>query len=494
MKISPTALQRYELIAGLEIHVQLKTASKIFATDANRFGDAPNTNISIITLAHPGTLPMLNKAVVEMAIKMGFACHCDISRYNLFDRKNYFYPDLPKGYQITQEKTPICKGGYVNIKVRHPNENSWFFKRIRLNRIHLEEDAGKSIHPPEASYSLLDFNRAGAPLIEIVTQPDIRHAEEAAACLNAIRRLVRYLGISDGNMEEGSMRCDANVSVRLKGDPKLGQKVEIKNMNSMRNVQRAIEYEFTRQVSLLEKGEIITRETRLFDADRGTTFPMRTKEELNDYRYFPEPDLAPFIVTEEDLRRIRAQMPALPEELTEKFQQLYQLPSYDAAVLTEDYEMAVFFQQVCQLTTHYKAVSNWLMGPIKSYLNETGRTASQIPLTAEQLAEIVELTEAGKLSFSVASKELLSALVDRPQLSAKEVAERLNLIQTSDNEQLMPYIQAVVNKFPQQVAAYRKGKKNLLAMFMGEIMKTAPIKIDPRKVSELLRQTLESSS
>ncbi|MCS7018219.1 MAG: Asp-tRNA(Asn)/Glu-tRNA(Gln) amidotransferase subunit GatB [Cytophagales bacterium] len=492
MSISETVLSQYELVVGLEVHVQLSSQSKIFAADANRFGDAPNTNVSVITLGHPGTLPMLNAAVVEMAIKMGLACHCDISRYNIFDRKNYFYPDLPKGFQITQEKTPICKGGYLDIRVRKGNSKNYWIKRIRLNRIHLEEDAGKSVHPPDADYTQIDLNRAGAPLIEMVTEPDIRQPEEAAAYLATIRRLVRYLGICDGNMEEGSMRCDANVSVRKKGNIRLGQKVEIKNMNSMRNVQRAIEYEFVRQVTLLEQGESIQAETRLFDVASGRTFAMRTKETLNDYRYFPEPDLAPFVVTDADLARIQAAMPQLPEALMERFQQQYQLPEYDAAVLTEERETALFFEQVCQLTKHYKAVSNWLMGPIKSYLNENGKTADAMPLTPSQLAEVVALTESGAISFSVAAKELLAALAYCPEAQVKEVARNLNLIQESNTDVLLPLIEGIVAKFPQEAAAYKKGKKKLIGMFMGEVMKAAPVKIDPKKADELLRQVLES--
>ncbi len=490
--VSEAILSQYELVVGLEVHAQLSAQSKIFAADANRFGDAPNTNVSVITLGHPGTLPMLNEAVVEMAIKMGLACHCEISRYNIFDRKNYFYPDLPKGFQTTQDKTPICKGGYLDVKARKGNSKDYWVKRIRLNRIHLEEDAGKSIHPADADYTLIDLNRAGTPLIEIVTEPDIRQPEEAAAYLAVVRRIVRYLGICDGNMEEGSMRCDANVSVRKKGDTKLGQKVEIKNMNSMRNVQRAIEYEFVRQVQVLESGAKITSETRLFDVNSGRTFAMRTKEELNDYRYFPEPDLAPFVVTDEDLSRIRAAMPELPEQLVEKFQQVYQLPEYDSVVLTDEREMAVYFEQVCALTKHYKAVSNWLMGPVKSYLNETGKTAAEMPLTVRQLADAVELTEQGALSFSVASKELFAALVNQPEAVAEATARRLNLLQESNTDTLLPFIREIVAKFPNEAAAYRKGKKNLLGMFMGEVMKASSVKIDPKKAGELLRQVLES--
>ncbi|MEM1137853.1 MAG: Asp-tRNA(Asn)/Glu-tRNA(Gln) amidotransferase subunit GatB, partial [Bacteroidota bacterium] len=303
-------IDTYELVVGLEIHAQLNTNTKAFSSDKNAYGEDPNVNISIITLAHPGTLPKSNSLAVEHAIKIGLACNCEISKYNIYDRKNYFYPDLPKGFQITQDKAPICIGGYVDVINNHKEKS-----RIRLNRIHMEEDAGKSIHLEGAAFTMVDLNRAGVPLVEIVTEPDIRYAEEAIHVMEQVRRLVRYLEISDGNMEEGSLRCDANVSVRKKGDRTLGRKVEVKNMNSMRNVQKAIEHERLRQIALLEAGETIISETRTFNPDNGKTYSMRTKEELNDYRYFPEPDLPPIIISEEKLENIRAAMPVLPQAL-----------------------------------------------------------------------------------------------------------------------------------------------------------------------------------
>lgn len=346
-------LEKYELVVGLEVHAQLLTNSKVFSSDSIIFGQEPNTNISVVTLAHPGTLPKLNRKVVELAIKMGLACGCAISRYNIFDRKNYFYPDLPKGYQITQDKTPICIGGYVAVKTKDGN-----VRNIPLNRIHIEEDAGKSIHLEGGTETLIDLNRAGTALIEIVSEPDLRTSEEAAVYMTEVRRLVRYLEICDGNMEEGSMRCDANVSVRLKGETQLGKKVEVKNMNSIRNVQRAIDHEFVRQITLIENGKTILSETRTFDADTGLTHSMRAKEEMNDYRYFPEPDLAPFVVSEEFLANIKAQMPPLPAELFDKFTKQYGLPDYDAGVLTDEKNIALYFEEICSKTTNYKAASN----------------------------------------------------------------------------------------------------------------------------------------
>ena len=341
--------EKYVAVIGLEVHAQLSTKSKIFNGDSSVFGSSPNTNVDVISLAHPGTLPRLNKKVVEFAVKMGLACDCEISRITIFDRKNYFYPDLPKGYQITQDRAPICKGGFVEIK------SAGAPKKIALNRIHMEEDAGKSLHLDNESDSLIDLNRAGTPLIEIVTQPDIRSSEDAGALLTEVRKLVRYLDICDGNMEEGSLRCDANVSVMLVDAKEFGKKVEIKNMNSIKNVQRAIEVEIERQIREIEKGNSIISETRTFDVTTGKSFAMRTKEELNDYRYFPDPDLSPVIISDEWLAAIKATMPALPKELFEKFVSRYALSDYDAQVLTDSKDVAVYFDKVCAFTTNYKA-------------------------------------------------------------------------------------------------------------------------------------------
>ncbi len=496
-KLSPTILGQYELVVGLEVHCQLLTKSKIFSADPSSFGDAPNTNISVITLAHPGTLPKFNQQAAELAIRMGLACGCDISRYNVFDRKNYFYPDLPKGFQTTQDKTPICLGGQVAVRFKHPETKLLVEGLVRLNRIHLEEDAGKSIHLDGAPETLIDLNRAGTALIEIVTDPVIRHAEEAGAYLAEVRRLVRYLGVCDGNMEEGSMRCDANVSVRRRGDAQLGRKVEVKNMNSIRNVQRAIEHEFIRQVGLLEAGSPIISETRLFNADTGLTFPMRTKEELNDYRYFPEPDLPPFVVSEELLASLRASQPPLPQELEAKFVAEYGLPDYDAGVLTDDKETALYYEQVVAPwvggpAAPLKAASNWLMGPIRSYLNEQGLDMAAFPLAPEKLRELIGLVEQGKLSFSTATKELLPAVLARPDQPALVLAAELHLLHDSSEDSIAPLIREVLAKYPTEVLAYKKGKKNLLGMFMGEVMKASKGKIDPKKANDLVRVALEA--
>lgn len=473
----------YQPSIGLEVHIQLATKSKLFAGDSTAYGQPPNTNISVITLAHPGILPKLNKQAVEFAIRMGLACGCEISRYCIFDRKNYFYPDLPKGFQTTQDRTPICLGGEVTVQVGDKE------KSIILNRIHLEEDAGKSIHDENSDESLIDLNRAGVPLIELVTEPSIHSAEEAMAFLTEIRRMVRYLEICDGNMEEGSLRCDANISVRQSSDSHLGKKVEIKNMNSIRNVGRAIDFEIDRQIKLLKDGEEVISETRLFNADKGTTLSMRTKEELNDYRYFPEPDLSPFEVSEEWLSEIQQAMPATPRMMRERFTNDYGLSAYDAGVLTDTKEVANFFEEVCSKTKNYKAVANWLMGPIKSIINEQKEDEIVIPITPGQLAQLVDAIEEEKLNFSLGSKQVLPYLISNPQKSVAESISDLGLDSSQDD--VSDVILEVLDAFPDKVKAYQSGKKNLMGMFMGEVMKKTNGTADPKKTNELLRDALE---
>lgn len=476
---------KYIAVIGLEVHAQLLTKSKIFNGDSSVFGSAPNTNIDVISLAHPGTLPRLNKRVVELAVKMGLACHSEISKLTIFDRKNYFYPDLPKGYQITQDRAPICKGGYVIIRTKDGE------KSIALNRIHMEEDAGKSIHLENESDTLIDLNRAGTPLIEIVTQPDLRSSDEAYALLTEIRKLVRYLEICDGNMEEGSLRCDANISVMLAGATEYGKKVEVKNMNSIRNVQRAIDHEIDRQIREIEKGNSIISETRTFEAATGKTFGMRTKEELNDYRYFPDPDLSPVVVSNELLNSIKASMPALPHDLFNKFTNQYQLPEYDAQVLTDSKDVAQYFEQVCLHTTNFKAASNWVMGPVKSYLNEFNLAADEFPVQAQKMADLIALIDAGKVSYTVASQRLFPEVLKNPNRSALEVAQQLNLILDSSQDSLMPIIDEVIKEFPLKVEEYQNGKKGIISMFMGEVMKRSKGKADPKVANELLTQKLK---
>ena len=478
---------KYQPIIGLEVHAQLLTESKAFTADTTEYGSLPNTNISAITLGHPGTLPRMNKKAVDYAIKMGLATNCDITRQNIFARKNYFYPDLPKGYQITQDKTPICTQGYVAIQVSDGQE-----KKVGITRIHMEEDAGKSMHLAGETETLVDFNRAGVPLIEIVSEPDIHNSDEAYAYLVEIKKLVRYLDICDGNMEEGSLRCDANVSVMLKGAEKFGTKVEVKNMNSFRNVQRAIDHEIERQIAMLEAGETIESETRGFDANTGTTSGQRSKETMNDYRYFPEPDLTPLKISEEWLSRIKAEMPSLPHELYARFTQEYGLPEYDANVLTDTKEIAEYLDALCQCTSNYKAASNWMMGPVKSYLNELALPISEFPLQPQQIAELIALVDDNKVNYSAASRNIFQFLIVNPGKTALASAEELNLIQESDDDALQSFIDQVLQNNPKKVAEYKAGKTSLVGMFMGEIMKLTKGKADPKTTNKLLQEKLKA--
>ena len=481
-------LTEYTAVIGLEVHAQLSLQRKLFAPEAAIYGALPNTQVSPVTLAHPGTLPRINRQAVAYAIKMGLACHSKITRENIFARKNYFYPDLPKGYQITQDKTPICQEGYITIDTQDGQE-----KNITLQRIHLEEDAGKSVHGLVAGETLLDFNRAGVALIEIVTKPDLRTSAEAYSLLAEIRKLVRYLDICDGNMEEGSLRCDANISVMRKDATTFGQRVEVKNMNSIRHVQLAIEYEIDRQIAVLEGGGTVVAETRSYNAAQHTTTSLRRKEALNDYRYFPEPDLLPLVVSEEWIKQLQQTMPLLPRACFKKFTTTYQLPAYAAAVLTADRDIALFFEELCQLIPYYKAAANWIMGPVKASLNESTLSIKEFPLQPTVLTELIALVEQGQLSFSVASQKLYPALLDQPHQSPLALAQALNLLQESDEGKIQTLVKEVMAAYPDKVAAYRKGKKGLLGMLMGEVMKKSQGKVAPQVASNLLRQRLESA-
>lgn len=476
----------YEIVIGLEVHAQLLTKSKLFCGDSIAYGAPPNTQVSPITLGHPGTLPKMNKKAIEHAIRMGLACHCEIERSNYFARKNYFYPDLPKGYQISQHTTPICKGGHITI--RSGSEK----KAIRLNRIHLEEDAGKSLHDVDELNTCIDYNRAGTPLIEIVSEPDLRSAEETVTYLTELRKLVRYLDVCDGNMEEGSLRCDVNISVRRKGEQRLGTKVEIKNLNSIRNAKRAVEAETARLISLMEKGEPILQQTRSFDADNGTTFSIRDKEDADDYRYFADPDLTPFQLDESFIASIKENLPVLQEDRVQKYTTEWNLPEYDARVLTEEKELADYFEHLTTHTSLYKAAANWILGPVKSWLNEQNKPITDFPILAEQLAGLIKLTDEGKLSFTVASGRLFSYLLDNPQADPLVTAEQQNLLQQSDAGALEPIIDEVLLKFKDKVGEYKKGKKGVLALFVGEVMKRSKGKADPKVTNEIILEKLRT--
>ena len=492
--IKMAAKQGYETVIGLEVHARLLTRSKLFCGDSSVFGDDPNTNISPITLAHPGTLPKMNKEAIGFAVKLGLACHSEIEKQNYFARKNYFYPDLPKGYQVSQHTTPICRGGYVAIKTATGEKN------VQLNRIHMEEDAGKSLHDVFADETALDYNRAGVPLLEIVTEPDLRSGDEAYAYLTELRKLVRYLEICDGNMEEGSLRCDANISVRKIGDDKLGTRVEVKNLNSIRNVKTAIEYEANRLIVLLKNGETIQQQTRSFDAANGTTFSIRDKEDAEDYRYFPEPDLTPFDLTDDFIASIKESLPVLQKERIKKYTSLYQLSEYDAAALTEEKDFSNYFEQLIQLNNangrsadiRPKSAANWMLGPVKTWLNDENKSMSEFPVLPAKLSVLIKIVEENKLSFSAASSKVFPLLIEKPEADPLEEAGKMNLIMESNTDYILPIADAVLLQFEDKVKEYRKGKKGLLALFVGEVIKRSKGKADPKVVNEILNQKLNS--
>jgi aspartyl-tRNA(Asn)/glutamyl-tRNA(Gln) amidotransferase subunit B len=477
----------YEVVIGLEVHAQLLTASKLFCGDATKFGSDPNSHVSPVTLGHPGTLPYLNSKAVELALRMGLACHCRIERHSYFARKNYFYPDLPKGYQISQHTTPICQGGFVTIQSEEGTRD------IRLTRIHLEEDAGKSIHDLHPHQTCLDYNRAGTPLIEIVTEPDLRSADEAFAFLTEVRKIVRWIGVCDGNMEEGSLRCDANISIRLHGATELGTRVEVKNLNSIRNVRKAIELEVARLAVILDGGMQVQQETRSFNADADTTFSIRTKEDADDYRYFPEPDLPPFECTETILEAVRSAMPELPDSLRERLKVDFGLSDYDAQQLCEDKELADYFLFNILDAAKSKSFANWLLGPVRSILNEKNITWTQLSVPKESWRELLELVEAGQIGFSVASHRILPMMMDDLRTKPRQIAIDLDLLQDAGVDDIRQWVEEVIKAMPDKVMEYRKGKKGLIGLFMGEVKKRSRGKADPKQTNALLLELLNAA-
>ncbi len=477
---------KYEAVIGLEIHAQLMTESKMYCADSTEFGITPNTNVSPVSLGHPGTLPTFNTKAMEFGVKIGLACGCEITHENQFARKNYFYADLPKGYQITQDTTPICTGGHIMIKDDDGNP-----KKIGLTRIHMEEDSGKSNHDMDPFKTLIDLNRAGVPLLEIVSEPDLRTPQEAYNYLTEVRQLVRYLEICDGNMEEGSMRCDANVSVRLKGAKEFGQRTETKNLNSIRNVFRAISYEIKRQIEAVEKGEEITQQTMNFDAVSGKTSVMRSKEMAHDYRYFPEPDLQAVYVEQGYIDDVKSMLPKLPAELIEKYTKQLKLSDYDAELITEDKAIALYYEEVIKHTDNYKSAANWLMGSIKSYLNENALSINEFTVAPAKIAGLIALIDSGKINNTIGAQKVFPEMVKSPNLSAEEIAKSNNWIQDSDSSSLEGFIQEAIGKYPDKVTAYKAGNKNLLGLFMGEVMKISKGKADPKITNQLLRDALE---
>lgn len=473
----------WETVIGLEVHVQLSTQTKIFSGASTQFGAAPNTQACALDLAMPGTLPVFNEAALQKAVSFGLAIGAEIGRYSAFDRKNYFYPDLPKGYQITQMDHPIVGRGQVEITLPDGSQRT-----IGVTRAHLEEDAGKSLHEDFDGMTGVDLNRAGTPLLEIVSEPDLRSSTEAVAYLKKIHSIITAIGVSDGNMAEGSMRCDANVSVRRKGDSQLGTRCEIKNVNSFRFVERAILFEVDRQIELLESGHKIEQETRLYDPERDETRSMRSKEIANDYRYFPEPDLLPVLIDEDYIERVRAALPELPDARQERFVSQYGLSPYDAGVLVATREMADFFEQVAQLTQSPKLTANWVMGDLTAVLNRNNFSVQQSPVSAENLAQLIQRLQDNTISSRMA-KTVFEAMCDT-QESPDVLIDRLGLQQVSDTGAIGALIEGVIAANPQQVADYKAGKDKLFGFFVGQVMKQSKGQANPELVNQILRDKL----
>ena len=474
---------KYEVVIGLEVHAQLKTKSKIFAPDKNEFGQEPNTLTSPITLGMPGVLPVLNKEVVNMGILTGLALNCEIQSRCKFDRKQYFYPDLPKGYQISQYDEPICVNGYLDIKG----------KRIGITRAHLEEDAGKLVHAGAdglagSSYSLVDLNRAGTPLLEIVSEPDMRSSEEARNYMEELRNIVRYIGVCDGNLEEGSMRCDANISIMPKGSKEFGTRAEIKNVNSFSALQRAIEYEIDRQIDIVEEGGQVVQETRLWDDNSRETRSMRGKEDAHDYRYFPEPDLMPLEISREWVDRIKSTMPELPSQKRERYQSLG-LSEYDASVIVEQMGLALFFDKVIELGANPKTAVNFIMGEIAAYLKEAKVEITETKLTPENLAELIGLIEKGTISNNIGKQILIEDMITNGE-KASAIVERKGLSQISDEGAIKELVQKVIDAHPAEVEAYKGGRTNLLGFFVGQVMKETKGRANPKTVNELIKSII----
>jgi aspartyl-tRNA(Asn)/glutamyl-tRNA(Gln) amidotransferase subunit B len=481
---------KYDPVIGLEVHAQMLTESKIFCGCSTRFGGEPNANACPVCAGFPGVLPVLNQRAVEFAMRAGLAAHCDIARSSRLARKNYFYPDLPKGYQISQYELPICVNGYIDIEL------AGVPKRVRLTRIHMEEDAGKNIHDLRSDASLVDLNRAGVPLLEIVSEPDLRSAEEAVIYLKRLRALLQYLAICDGNMEEGSFRCDANVSVRPQGSDTLGTKVEIKNVNSFKAVEKAILYEIRRQSDTLAEGGKLVQETRLWDENREVTRSMRSKESAHDYRYFPDPDLLPIVINDDWLARIKASLPEFPDLRRARFMSDYKLPAYDAELLTGRKDIADYFESALAMHENAKALSNWIVGDLFRVLKERKLdeqlTIGAWPIQPAQLAELVKLIEQGKISGKIA-KTVFDALLDSPRSPQEVVAEK-GLEQVTDMGSIEDSIDAVLAAHTKQVANYRGGNEKIFGFLVGQVMKETHGKANPQMVNELLKRKLAAGS
>jgi aspartyl-tRNA(Asn)/glutamyl-tRNA(Gln) amidotransferase subunit B len=472
----------YEVVIGLEVHAELLTDSKIFCSCTTEFGGAPNTHCCPVCLGLPGVLPVANKKAVELAVKAALALNCEIAGYSKFDRKNYFYPDLPKAYQISQYDLPLAVNGYVDIETEEG------VKRIGIKRVHMEEDAGKLVHGEAGDYSLVDYNRTGVPLIEIVSEPDIRSSEEARLYLNKLKSILQYTEVSDCKMQEGSLRCDANISLRPKGSGEFGTKTELKNMNSFKAVQKALDYEIERQRKVLERGESVIQETRRWDESRGITVSMRSKEEAHDYRYFPEPDLPPVVIDREFVERIRAGIPELSHERKRRYIDEYGLPEYDAGVLTDSKKLSDFFEECVRKYPNAKVVSNWIMGELLGALNAEDKEIEDTPLTPDHLVEMFTLMDKGTISGKIA-KTVFKEMFETGKKPAKIVEEK-GLVQISDEGELEKIIDKVIQENPQSVEDYRNGKEKALGFLVGQVMKHTKGKANPQLVNKLLKGKL----
>ncbi len=475
----------WETVIGLEVHAQLSTKSKIFSGASTAFGAAPNTQACAIDLGMPGVLPVLNKMSVEMAIKFGLGANAEISRKSIFARKNYFYPDLPKGYQISQYETPVVKGGYIDIQLDADTS-----KRINLTRAHLEEDAGKSLHEDFQGQSGIDLNRAGTPLLEIVSEPEMRSAKEAVTYLKTLHALVRYLGICDGNMQEGSFRCDANVSVRPRGDTKFGTRTELKNINSFRFVERAINFEVERQIGVLESGGKIMQETLLYDPNKNETRSMRSKEEAHDYRYFPDPDLLPLIISDEWIEKVKEELPELPQQKRERFMSQYQLSAYDASVLVSSQEMAHFYEEVVNASGNQpKLAANWVMGELSGALNKAGLEITESPVSSAQLGKLISRIADDTISGKIA-KTIFEALWNKEDEDVDGIIASRGLKQVTDMDAIEKLIEEIIAANPNQTTEYRAGKEKLFGFFVGQVMKASGGKVNPQQLNDLLKKKL----
>jgi aspartyl-tRNA(Asn)/glutamyl-tRNA(Gln) amidotransferase subunit B len=473
----------FEPVIGLEVHAQLKTKTKIFCACSTSFGAPPNSHTCPVCLGMPGVLPVLNKKVVDYTLRMALATNCTITRESRFARKNYFYPDLPKGYQISQYELPIAEHGFIDIEINGG------LQRIGITRIHMEEDAGKLGHDPDRPVSMVDFNRTGVPLMEIVSEPDMRSADQAGTYLRQLRSIVRYLAICDGNLEEGSFRCDANVSIRPRGQEKLGTRTELKNLNSFKHVEKAILYEISRQKEALLDGGQIVQETRLWDPAKNKTSSMRGKEEAHDYRYFPDPDLLPLVIDSDWIQSVEKSLPELPDQRKQRFMKEFDLPSYDAGLLTSDRELADYFEACVRRFPHPKPVSNWVMGSLLGLLNAQDKTIAESPVSPQDLAQLLALIEEGVISGKIA-KTVFDDMAQTGQ-PAKQIVEEKGLVQITDTDAIDHVVADIISNNPKEVEAYKKGRTKLLGFFVGQVMKKTRGKANPKLVNELLKKKLE---